>query len=38
MEGRCSVETVRQLIEEGKERLAHILAQEGLLKELQLSA
>lgn len=33
-----SIETVRGLIEDGKERLALILDQEGLLKELQLSA
>ena len=33
-----SIEKVRGLIEDGKERLALILDQEGLLKELQLSA
>ena len=32
-----SIEAVRVLIEDGKERLALIMAQEGLLKELQLS-
>ena len=33
-----SIEKVRGLIEDGKECLALILAQEGLLKELQLSS
>ena len=33
-----SIEMVRVLVEDGKERLALILAQEGLLKDLQLSA
>lgn len=31
----CSAETARQLVEEGKERLAHILAEEGLLQDIQ---
>ena len=35
---KISKESVRQLVEEGKERLAYILAQEGLLRELQPAA
>ena len=33
-----SVETVRMLVEEGKEQLAEILAQMGLIKDIQMSA
>ena len=33
-----SVETVRILVEEGKEQLADILAQMGLMKDIQMSA
>ena len=33
-----SIETVRILIEEGKEQLAEILAQMGLMKDIQMSA
>ncbi len=35
---KTSIETVRNLVEEGKERLAAILAREGLIKDLQMSA
>lgn len=35
MDEPCSLETARQLIEEGKVRLAKILDQEGLLKDIQ---
>ena len=35
---KTSIETVRKLVEEGKERLAAILAQEGLIKDLRMSA